>query len=90
MSATLPIICPNCGHHIKPNATARQQKLLKAIRQHINDQGYAPTVPEIAAMLNLSKNAVIREIEQLVRDHRLTKRYRGPRSLAVIPEGAHP
>lgn len=81
-------ICPNCGHHIVPNLTGRQKRVYDAVVKFWKRHGHAPTLIELSVDLQLSKTAVQRQMEDLVRLKRLTKPFRGQRNIFPV-EAAH-
>lgn len=53
------------GHYKVEHLTERQERILRVIRQHIADQGDAPTVAEIAAQVGLRPSSVHYQLGEL-------------------------
>ena len=67
--------------------TARQNEIFKFICQHIEDQGYGPTVREIADEFDIgSPNGVVCHLDALVHKGYIVRSPRKSRSIELSPE----
>jgi DeoR/GlpR family transcriptional regulator of sugar metabolism len=57
--------------------------MVKAIREFVKQNGYAPTVRELVDILDLSHGTVQRELYALAKDGRISKTDRIARSIRV-------
>ena len=72
----------------KDKARAREQRILEFMREEVKRKGYAPTVREIGAALDIkSTSTVHKDIESLVQQGYLRKDPAKPRALVLTPMG---
>ena len=68
--------------------TPRQRAVLDAIRAHLTDHGYPPTIREIADVVGLASPASVRhQLGQLQRKGYLRRDPARPRALVVLDAG---
>jgi len=73
----------------QPDLTDRQQRLLDAIRSHIADKGYPPSVREMGAKCGLATvSAVAYQLGQLVEKGYIRRDRRIPRGVVVLDREA--
>jgi DNA-binding transcriptional regulator YhcF (GntR family) len=51
---------------------AKPDEVLQAIKSHIGDFGFAPTVRELASLLNCGHSTIQRAVAQLEKDRQIT------------------
>lgn len=73
---------------MRAKLTARQREVLHVIRSLCDDIGYAPTVREIADVLNISLNGVQCHLEALERKGALVRDKGKSRSIRLLGAGA--
>jgi DeoR/GlpR family transcriptional regulator of sugar metabolism len=62
----------------------RQQELISEIRNFVREKGYAPTIRELVARLDISHGTVQRELMALASDGKIAKSDRTARSIRVL------
>ncbi len=70
--------------------TPRQLNILTLVRDYRRDEGYSPTLQEIADDLGISKITVFEHVEALLRKGMLTRRSNKARSLALTSSARLP
>ena len=70
------------------NSEPKQLEVLAFIHQHVQDQGYPPTIREICDAVGLSSTSTVHgHINRLIRRGFLQKDPAKPRALEITPEG---
>ena len=70
------------------NSERKQLEVLAFIHQHVQDQGYPPTIREICDAVGLSSTSTVHgHINRLIRRDFLQKDPAKPRALEITPEG---
>jgi DNA-binding transcriptional regulator YhcF (GntR family) len=63
--------------------TEREEALMKAIRQFVKENGFAPTVRELAEMLDWGHGTAQRALEELARQGSIEKQARMARGYRI-------
>ena len=61
---------------------AKPDEVLQAIRNHIGDFGFAPTVRELASLLNCGHSTIQRAVAQLEKDRQIILQKKIARGIA--------
>lgn len=65
--------------------TPRQQEVLDYIVKHITEKGYAPTIREIGAGVNLKSSSTVNgHIKRLIKLGAITQKPDSPRSIVIV------